>query len=31
MWACQQGQTATAELLVVKGANMEAKNVVRQG
>jgi ankyrin repeat protein len=28
MLACDQGNTATAELLIVKGADLEAKHVV---
>jgi ankyrin repeat protein len=30
MCACQYGHTATAELLLAKGAEMEAKDKVRQ-
>jgi ankyrin repeat protein len=29
--ACENGQTAIAELLIAKGADMEAKDKVRQG
>ena len=29
--ACQNGQTGTAELLIAKGADVEAKANVRQG
>jgi ankyrin repeat protein len=31
MFACVNGHTATAELLIAKGANVEAKDRVRQG
>jgi ankyrin repeat protein len=31
MMACQDGHTATAELLIAKGADVKAKNKVRQG
>jgi ankyrin repeat protein len=30
MKACWYGHTATAELLIAKGADMEAKDMVRQ-
>jgi len=30
-WACWKGHTATAELLIGKGADVEAKDGVRQG
>ena len=30
-WACEKGHTGTAELLIAEGADVEAKNVVRQG
>ena len=29
--ACKEGQTRTAELLIAKGADVEAKDDVRQG
>ena len=29
--ACKNGETATAELLIAKGADVEAKDKVRQG
>ena len=29
--ACERGKTATAELLIAKGADVEAKGEVRQG
>jgi ankyrin repeat protein len=31
MRACDNGHTATAELLIAKGADVEAKDKVRQG
>jgi ankyrin repeat protein len=31
MWACQFEHTAIAELLIAKGADVDAKDEVRQG
>jgi ankyrin repeat protein len=31
MWACEKGDTATAELLIAKGADVKVKNRVKQG
>jgi ankyrin repeat protein len=31
MWACWYGHTATAGLLIAKGADVKAKDWVRQG
>jgi ankyrin repeat protein len=31
MYACANGDTATAELLIAKGADVEAKTDVRRG
>jgi ankyrin repeat protein len=30
MWACQKGHTATAELLITKGADVKAKDKVKR-
>jgi hypothetical protein len=31
MFACEKGHIVTADLLIAKGADVEAKNKVRQG
>jgi ankyrin repeat protein len=31
MYACEKGHTATAELLIAKGADVKAKNMVKWG